>query len=107
MCCSHLFNDPLLQQALLLGSHDEVVGGVFVVDNVLQINTWSVKWRESMLGLERDNVGESDASLASLKGTYHAKCTFVRLLYMNMCQKTQPSLFSSIPKSLKKGLQRI
>ena len=40
-----------------------------------------------------------------LKGTYHAKCTFVRLLYMNMCprcsreltkcQKTQPSLFSS------------
>ena len=52
-----------------------------------------------------------------LKGTYHAKCTFVRLFYMNMCprcsreltkcQKTQPSLFSSIPKSLKKGLQRI
>ena len=53
----------------------------------------------------------------NLKGTYHAKCTFVRLLYMNMCprcsreltkcQKTQPSLFSSIPKSLKTGLQRI
>ena len=52
----------------------------------------------------------------SLKGTYHAKCTFVCLLYMNMCprcvreltkcQKTQPSLFSFIPKSLKTGLQR-
>ena len=52
-----------------------------------------------------------------LKGTYHAKCTFVSLLYMNMCprcvreltksQKTQPSLFSSIPKSLKTGLQQI
>ena len=52
-----------------------------------------------------------------LKGSYHAKCTFVHLLYMNMCprcfreltkcQKTQPSLFSSIPKSLKTGLQRI
>ena len=50
-----------------------------------------------------------------LKGTYHAKCTCVRLVYMNMCprcsreltkcQKTQPSLFSSIPKSLKTGLQ--
>ena len=56
-------------------------------------------------------------TMCCLKGTYHAKCTFVRLLYINMCprcsreltkcQKTQPSLFSSIPKSLKKGLQRI
>ena len=53
----------------------------------------------------------------TLKGTYHTKSTLVRLLYMNMCprgsreltkcQKTQPSLSSSIPKSLKKGLQRI
>lgn len=44
MCCAHLFNDPLLQQALLLGSHDKVVGVVFVVDNILKINTWNEKW---------------------------------------------------------------
>ena len=53
----------------------------------------------------------------NLKGSYHAKCTFVRLSYMNMghwgvreltkCLKIQPSLFSSIPKSLKTGLKRI
>lgn len=43
---SHLFNDPLLQQALLLGSHNKVVGFVFVVDNILQINIWNGKWGE-------------------------------------------------------------
>ncbi len=65
MCCSHLFIDPLLQQALLLGSHDKVVGVVFVVENILQINTWNGKWRESKVGIEREikretSVGERE-----------------------------------------------
>lgn len=59
MCCSHLFNDPLLQQALLFGSHDKVVGVVFVVDNILQINTWNGKWRESVVGMQRERERET------------------------------------------------
>ena len=49
----------------------------------------------------------------SLKGTYHAKCTFLCLLYIKMCprcvreltqrQQLKLSLFSSVPKSLKTG----
>lgn len=47
--CSHLLYDPLLQQALLLGSHDKVVGFIFVVDDILQINTWSKKMKRAWL----------------------------------------------------------
>lgn len=36
----HLQDDALLQQALLLGCHDEVMRIILVVDNVLQINPW-------------------------------------------------------------------
>ena len=36
----HLQDDTLLQQALLLGCHDEVVRIILVVDDVLQINPW-------------------------------------------------------------------
>ena len=49
------------------------------------------------------------------KGTYHAKCTFLCLLCITMCprcvrrltkcQKIKPSLFSSVPTSLKTGEQ--
>lgn len=38
--CSHLFNDPFLQQALLFGSHHKVVGVIFIVDDVFQIDAW-------------------------------------------------------------------
>lgn len=50
MCCSHLFNDPFLQQALLFGSHDKVVGVIFIIDNILQIDACS----ESRAGKERE-----------------------------------------------------
>ena len=36
----HLQDDTLLQQALLLGCHDQVVRIILVVDDVLQINPW-------------------------------------------------------------------
>lgn len=58
MCCSHLFNDPFLQQALLFGSHDKVVGVVFIVDDILQIDTWNGKWSESRGGMGREARGE-------------------------------------------------
>jgi len=51
----------------------------------------------------------------ALKVSYHAKCTFWCLLYIMMChrcvsrltkcQKVQPSLISSVPASLKTGVQ--
>lgn len=50
MSCSHLLNDPLFQQTLPLGSHDKVVGVVFVVDNILQINTWKERKKERPSG---------------------------------------------------------
>jgi hypothetical protein len=37
---AYLAQHPQPQQALLLGCHHKVVGLVFVVYNVLQINTW-------------------------------------------------------------------
>lgn len=38
-CPPHLQDDPLLEQALLLGRHDEVVSVVLVVDDVFQVDT--------------------------------------------------------------------
>lgn len=55
MCCAHLFNDPFLQQALLFGSHDEVVGVIFIIDNVLQIDAWS----EIRAGKDRERQAET------------------------------------------------
>ena len=89
---------------------DNVASSIFLI-NVLSPEAHKYKMKPSIDPYSWQNVD------STLKGTYHAKCTFVLLLYMNMCprcsreltkcQKTQPSLFSSIPKSLKKGLQRI
>lgn len=61
MSCSHLLNDPLLQQTLPLGSHDKVVGVVFVVDNILQINTWNERGRESLSGQGGNQSQELDS----------------------------------------------
>ena len=33
-----LYDDALVEQRILLGSHDEVVGLIFVVDDVLQVD---------------------------------------------------------------------
>lgn len=35
---TYIDDDPFVQQALLLGSHDKIVGAVLVVNNVLKIN---------------------------------------------------------------------
>lgn len=40
---THVQNDTLLQQTLLLGSHHKVVRVIFIVDNVFQINPWRGK----------------------------------------------------------------
>lgn len=39
-CPSHLEDDSLLEQALLLGRHDEIVSVVLVVHDVFQVNPW-------------------------------------------------------------------
>ena len=66
--------------------------------------------RSSLLRAQISAMGRS------LKVSYHAKCTFWCLLYINMCprcireltkcQKRKPSLFSSVLKSLNTGVQR-
>ena len=63
MSCSHLFNDPFLQQALLFGSHDKVVGVVFIVDNILQIDTWNGESIELKSG-----QGESETRVGDQEG---------------------------------------
>lgn len=83
MCCSHLFNDPLLQQAILLGSHDKVVGVVFVVDNILQINTWMRKWRESMVSIEGGREREKERGRIR-KADIKKKILSVSLAYLLM-----------------------
>lgn len=35
---THIDDDTFVEQALLLGSHDKIVGTVLVVNNVLKIN---------------------------------------------------------------------
>lgn len=41
MCVhTHVYNDPFVQQTLLLCRHDKVVRVVFVVNYVLQVNSW-------------------------------------------------------------------
>lgn len=42
-CGAHLFNDPFLQQALLFGRHHKVVGVIFIVDDIFQIDTLKKK----------------------------------------------------------------
>lgn len=37
---THVYDDPFVQQALLLCRHDKIVRVVFVVNNVLQVNSW-------------------------------------------------------------------
>ena len=59
---------------------------------------------------------EGERQLLYLKVTYYATSPFSCLLYIKMCprcvreltkcQKTKPSLFYSVPKSLKTGVQR-
>lgn len=39
-CPPHLEDDPLLEQALLLGRHDKIVSVVLVVDDVFQVDAW-------------------------------------------------------------------
>lgn len=36
---THVHDDPFVQQALLLCRHDEIVRVVFVVNNVLQVDS--------------------------------------------------------------------
>lgn len=36
---THIYNDPFVQQTLLLCRHDKVVGVVFVVNYVFQVNS--------------------------------------------------------------------
>lgn len=40
---THVQNNTLLQQTLLLGSHHKVVRVILIVDNVFQINPWRDK----------------------------------------------------------------
>lgn len=36
---THIYDDPFVKQALLLCRHHKIVGVVFVVNNVLQVNS--------------------------------------------------------------------
>lgn len=40
---THVQNDTLLQQTLLLGSHHKVVRVILIVDDVFQIDPWRGK----------------------------------------------------------------
>ena len=39
-----------------------------------------------------NTLGNTLYDMCNLKGAYHAKCTFVRLLYMNMCPRCSSEL---------------
>lgn len=43
---THVQNNTLLQQTLLLCSHHKVVRVIFIIDNVFQINPWRDKLTE-------------------------------------------------------------
>lgn len=45
---TYINDDAFVQQALLLGRHDKVVGTVLVVNNVLEINPWKEKHSDSV-----------------------------------------------------------
>lgn len=61
---THVYNDPFVQQTLLLCRHDKVVCVVFVVNYVLQVNSWKheqIYLKSTQSAARRSNEKQTDS----------------------------------------------